>query len=301
MADEADTAYFTREHSAEVVNARMAPDADPRLREIMSSVVRHLHAAVEEVGLTTEEWFKAIQFLTEVGQMCSEWRQEFVLLSDTLGVSMLVDAINHHRPAGATKNTVLGPFHVRGAPRYENGADISLDGKGEPLVVRGRVTDAEGHPVEGATLDVWQANEDGFYDVQQKGVQPEWNLRGIFTSDAEGGYWFRSAKPRYYPIPFDGPVGRMLSALGRHPNRAAHLHFIVSAPGFEQVVTHIFTPDCPFLAEDAVFGVKNSLIADFRLDHDAQEAERLGVASPFWRVDWDFVLTPGDGGAIAAG
>lgn len=282
--------YFTEAQSAEVVNARMGPDADPRLREIMGAVVRHLHAAVKEVNLTTEEWFKAINFLTEVGHMCTDWRQEFILLSDTLGVSMLVDAINHHRPEGATENTVLGPFHVSGAPRYDNGADISLDGKGEPLVVRGRVTDAAGRPVAGATIDVWQANDDGFYDVQQQGIQPEWNLRGIFTSDEEGRYWFRSAKPRFYPIPYDGPVGRMLEALGRHPNRAAHLHFIVTAPGFERVITHIFTPDCPYLTQDAVFGVKNSLIADFIASDDAAEAARLGVASPFWSVDWNFVL-----------
>lgn len=284
--------YFTEAQSAEVVNARMAPDADPRLREIMTVMVRHLHAAVKEVKLTSEEWFQAIGFLTEVGHMCSDWRQEFILLSDTLGVSMLVDAINHHRPEGATENTVLGPFHVSGAPQYANGADISLDGKGEPLVVQGRVTDPSGRPVAGATIDVWQANDDGFYDVQQQGIQPEWNLRGVFTSDEEGRYWFRSAKPRFYPIPHDGPVGRMLQALGRHPNRAAHLHFIVTAPGFERVITHIFTPDCPYLAEDAVFGVKDSLIADFIRSDNAQDAARLGVSSPFWSVDWNFVLTP---------
>lgn len=292
MAEAPDLAFFSEDRSADVVNARMGRHADPRLREIMTVVVKHLHAAVKDVRLTSEEWMTAIQFLTEVGHMCTEWRQEFILLSDTLGVSMLVDAINHHRPEGSTENTVLGPFHVPNAPRYENGADICLDGKGQPTIVRGRVLDQSGNPVAGATLDVWQTNDDGFYDVQQKGIQPDYNLRGVFTSDADGSYWFRTVRPRHYPIPDDGPVGRMLAALGRHPNRAAHLHFIVQKPGFDTVVTHIFTPDCPYLPEDAVFGVKDSLIADFREVDDEAEAASLDIPNPFWRVDWDFVLAP---------
>lgn len=292
MPDETSPTYFSAARSAEVVNARMGPEVSPRLREVMTTVVEHLHAAVKEASITTEEWFAAIQFLTDVGRTCTDWRQEFILLSDALGVSMLVDAVNHQRPDGATENTVLGPFHVNGAPRYPAGADIALDGKGEPVVVRGRVTDPQGRPVGGAQIDVWQANDDGFYDVQQKGIQPDWNLRGVFESDAEGRYWFRSVKPRFYPIPDDGPVGRMLAALGRHPNRPAHLHFIVSAPGFETVTTHIFAPDCPYLAEDAVFGVKKSLIADFRHVDDAEAAARLDVRNPYWSVEWDFTLSP---------
>jgi hydroxyquinol 1,2-dioxygenase len=284
--------YFDEAISAEVVNARMGADIDPRLREIMTVVVKHLHDAVKEIRPTPEEWLQAIQFLTDIGHRCTDWRQEFILLSDTLGVSMLVDAINHHRPAAATANTVLGPFHLPGAPRYENGADIRLDGKGEPLVVRGRVLNLAGEPLPGASLDVWQTNDDGFYDVQQKGVQPEWNLRGVFTADEAGRYWFRTAKPRYYPIPGDGPVGKMLAALGRHPNRAAHIHFIVTAPGYDPVITHIFTPDCRYLAEDAVFGVKASLIGDFQKIDDPAEADAIGVAGPFWSVAWDFVLAP---------
>ncbi len=281
---------FEADRSVEVVNARMGPDVDPRLAEVMTVIVKHLHAAVREAGITGEEWMQGIRFLTETGQMCSDWRQEFILLSDALGVSMLVDAINHDRPEGSTENTVLGPFYLPDAPRYPHGANICLDGKGEPVVVQGRVLDEAGRPVAGATLDVWQANEDGFYDVQQKGIQPDWNLRGVFESDSDGKYWFRSAKPRYYPIPDDGPVGKMLYALGRHPNRAAHLHFIVTAPGYDTVVTHIFTPDCPYLAEDAVFGVKPSLVADFARVDDPARAADLGLASPFWAVEWDFVL-----------
>lgn len=284
--------YFSEENSEAVVNARMGEDINPRLRQVMSTLVKHLHAAVKEIEPTHEEWLAAIKFLTETGQMCNAWRQEYILLSDVLGVSMLVDSINNRRPSGATPNTILGPFFVDGASRYPLGANICLDGKGEPLVVRGRVVDTDGRPVAGATLDVWQTNDDGFYDVQQHGIQPEGNLRAVFEADAEGSYWFRSVKPRHYPIPSDGPVGKLLGQLGRHPNRAAHLHFIVTAPGHQPVITHIFTPDCPYLPEDAVFGVKQDLIADFQQVADPELAARFGMAAPFWMVNWDFVLAP---------
>ena len=285
-------AFFTEADSAEVVNARMAPETDPRTREILGVVVKHLHEAVKELRLTGEEWFKAVDFLTRTGQICNEWRQEYILLSDTLGVSMLVDAINHNRPEGSTENTVLGPFYTPNSPHRENGANINLDAKGEPVLVRGRVLDQQGKPIAGATLEVWQANADGFYDVQQKGIQPDDNLRATFTSDAQGEFWFRSAKPLYYPIPGDGPVGEMLKALGRNIYRPAHLHFLVSAPGYDTIITHIFTPDCPYLTKDPVFGVKETLIADFRQVNDAAEAEKLGFKAPFWSVDWDFVMAP---------
>jgi catechol 1,2-dioxygenase len=203
---------------------------------------------------------------------------------------MLVDSINHRRPNGATENTILGPFYVPEAPRYAPGTNICLDGKGEPLVVKGRVLDTKGQPVEGALVDVWQTNDDGFYDVQQKGVQPDWNLRGVFTTDENGEYWFRSSKPRFYPIPDDGPVGKLLGSLGRHPNRAAHIHFIVSAEGYDPVITHIFSPDCQFLDQDSVFGVKDSLIAEFESVLDEEKARELQFTSPYWAVNWDFVL-----------
>lgn len=281
---------FSIAHSAEVVNGRMGERANQRLAEIMPILVRHLHAAVKEANLSTEEWMAGIQFLTATGHMCSEWRQEFILLSDVLGISMLVDAIAHARPAAATENTVLGPFHVANAPLYENGTDICLDGKGERSLVRGRVLDIAGIPISRARVDVWQCNEDGFYDVQQKCLQPEWNLRGRFETDSQGRFWFKSIKPRHYAIPDDGPVGKLLAGLDRHPNRAAHIHFIVAATGFDTAITHVFPPDCPYVAEDAVFGVKESLIADFEKITDRDQIAAAGFEAPFWLVSQDFVL-----------
>lgn len=287
----ADTIYFSEENSEEAVISRMdRTKVDPRLYEVMTSLVKHLHAFIKEVEPTNEEWMKGIQFLTRTGHMCTDWRQEFILLSDTLGVSMLVETINNRKPSGATETTVLGPFYISDAPRYPNGANICLDGKGEPLLVRGRVTDLEGRPIAGALLDVWQANDEGFYDVQQKGVQPDMNLRGVFTTDADGRYWFKSAKPRFYPIPDDGPVGRMLRSLGRHPFRPAHIHFIVGADGYKPITTHVFDPDDPYLSSDAVFGVKESLIVEFDKVDDPAEIERNGFSGPYWETTCDFVL-----------
>ncbi len=283
-------ASFSEDNSDDLVIARMASCPDARLQAVLASIVRHLHAAVREIEPTEEEWMAAIGFLTETGQMCDDRRQEFILLSDTLGVSMLVDAINNRKSRAATESTVLGPFHVAGAPHRALGETICLDGKGAPLVVSGMVRDAGGAPIPGATLDVWQANDDGFYDVQQPGTQPDMNLRGVFTTDAEGRYWFRSVKPLFYAIPHDGPVGRLLHALGRHPYRPAHIHFIVAASGYRPVTTHIFPEDDPYLDSDAVFGVKDSLILPFELIDDAEAAARHGVANPFWAVEADFVL-----------
>jgi len=282
--------YFTEADSVEVVTGRNANAADPRLREVMEVITRKLHEAVKEIEPTQEEWLKAILFLTETGHMCTEWRQEFILLSDVLGVSMLVDAINSRRPKGASENTVLGPFHVSGAPEYEMGANICLDRKGEDMLVRGRILDTEGRPVAGARIDVWQANDEGFYDVQQKGLQPDFNLRGVFTTGADGRYWFRAVKPRFYPIPDDGPVGKLLRSLGRHPYRPAHLHFIITAEGYDPLTTHIFDPDDPYIDSDAVFGVKESLLADFRRVEDPARAREAGFEGTYWDVEFDFVL-----------
>lgn len=272
--------YFTEETSAETVNARTAEEASPRLREVMDSLVRHLHAFAKDVNLTQAEWEGAIDFLTKTGQMCSGERQEFILLSDVLGFSMLVDAINNRRPAGATENTVFGPFHVAGAPERQMGDTVSEDGKGESCLFEGRVLALDGKPIEGAKIDVWCDNADGFYSVQQPDEQPKWNNRGIFTTGQDGHYSFRGIKPVSYPIPDDGPVGKMLSALGRHPFRPAHMHFLVTAPGFETIVTHTFVEGDPYLDSDAVFGVKESLISEFK----------PGKGDADWRCDFDFVM-----------
>ena len=282
--------YFTVKDSVKVVQDRSGPKANPRAKFMFDTLVKHLHAFIKEARPTMDEWLYGINFLTETGHLSTDWRQEFILLSDTLGISMLVESLNNHKMSGETESTVLGPFYIENAPRYENGANICLDGKGEPVWVFGRVTDAKGQPIPGATLDVWQANEDGFYDVQQKGIQPDMNLRGVFTADESGRYFFRSAYPRYYPIPHDGTVGNMLIALDRNHFRPAHLHFIVSAPGYEKVTTHIFTPDCPWLKDDAVFGVKDSLIADFKTVNDPKKAAELGMPNPFKMVEWNFKL-----------
>lgn len=277
------TGYFTEQNSVETVNARMGTDVDPRLRRVMTALVAHLHAFAREVELTQAEWDAAIAFLTQTGHTCSGERQEFILLSDVLGFSMLVDAINNRRPPGATENTVFGPFHVDGAPVRRMGDCICLDGKGESCLFTGRVIDLQGEPVEGARIDVWSDNADGFYSVQQPELQDRWNNRGIFVTGADGHYEFVGIKPVSYPIPDDGPVGKMLAALGRHPNRPAHMHFLVTAPGYQRLVTHTFVGDDPWLGSDAVFGVKSTLVAPFEHVRDGRTE---------WRSPFDFVLTP---------
>ncbi len=284
--------YLTEENSAAAVLGRMNNCSDPRFRQVMTSIITHLHAAVKEIQPTQEEWFEAIKFLTRTGQLCTDTRQEWILLSDVLGVSMLVDAINHQKPSGATETTVLGPFYVSGAPERALGENICLDGKGMPVVVSGRVTSIDGRPVAGAALDVWMTNEDGFYDVQQPGIQPNMNLRGLFHANDDGRYWFRAAKPRFYPIPGDGTVGRLLERSGRHNFRPGHLHFIVSAPGYESITTHYFDRKSPYLDSDAVFGVKETLIIDFEDHNEPERAAKLGIGNPFATVTMNFVLVP---------
>ena len=281
---------FSEERSAEVVAASFASAPDPRLEEILASLVRHLHAFVKDVELTEREWEIAFDFLTRTGQTCSDVRQEFILLSDVLGVSMLVETINNRTGGTSTESTVLGPFHMVESPPRELGANINLDGKGTPCLVSGQVTGPDGEPLAGAVVDVWQTNEDGFYDVQQPDLQPAGNLRGLFTADHEGRFWFRSVVPRYYPIPDDGPVGQLLAATGRHPNRPAHLHFIATAPGYRPVTTHVFVADSPYLESDAVFGVKESLIRDVPEIDDPARAEQAGLANPFRSLTFDLTL-----------
>jgi catechol 1,2-dioxygenase len=281
---------FSEERSAEVVVASLEHTPDPRLKQVMTSLVRHLHAFVKDVEPSEAEWGVAIDFLTRAGQTCSDVRQELILLSDVLGVSMLVETINHRTGGASTESTVLGPFHMTGSPRRQLGERIDLDGKGTPCLVSGRVTGSDGEPLAGATLDVWQANEDGFYDVQQPDVQPPGNLRGHFTADEQGRFWFRSVVPRYYPIPDDGPVGELLAATGRHPYRPAHLHFIASAAGHRPVITHAFVADSPYLHSDAVFGVKESLVRDVPEVDDPTRAAAVGLPNPFRSLTFDLTL-----------
>jgi catechol 1,2-dioxygenase len=267
--------------------------SDPRLRLVLDSLTRHLHAFIREVAPTQAEWESGIGFLTTVGQTCTETRQEFILLSDVLGVSMLVDELNHGTPLGATDSTVLGPFHMVDSPVRELGADISLDGVGTPCVVAGRVLGLKGEPLAGALVDAWQANGDGFYDVQQPELQPERNLRGLFTADEEGRFWFRSVIPRYYPIPADGPVGDLLRHSGRHPNRPAHIHFIAGAEGHAPVTTHLFLAGGPYLDSDAFFGVKESLVTGVQRVKDPERAKSYGAGTPLDLIEFDLVLAPG--------
>ena len=264
---------------------------DPRLREIMQSLVRHLHGFVTEVGLTEEEWRSAIAALTATGHITDDKRQEWILWSDSLGVSMLVDALANPLPEGATESTVLGPFYLPGAPTREYGAHLDEMPAGEPAWIHGRVLSTDGTPLAGAELDVWQNGDNELYAVQDPEA-PEDHLRGRFVTREDGSYGFVAVRPTPYPIPADGPVGRMLAATGRHPFRPAHIHMIVRAPGHRSVTTHIFDRDSAYIDSDAVFAVKPSLFRDF-VRRDADDADRpAGVDGPWWSLESDFVLVP---------
>jgi hydroxyquinol 1,2-dioxygenase len=247
----------------------VAPDA--RLKEVMEAAIRHLHAFVREVDLTRDEWMAGIKFLTATGQMCSDTRQEFILLSDTLGVSTLVEMLNYSPTAGTTENTVLGPFYAAGSPDRANGESmLQDDDAGDRVVLRGTVTAPDGTPLEGVVLDCWQSNTDGFYQVQELDGQSEFNLRGVYRTDVDGRYEIRSVRPGKYPIPHDGPVGALLKANNRGWMRPGHLHAWVKHPGYKELITHVFDRESDHLYDDAVFGVRESLIVDFAPD-DAGE------------------------------
>jgi protocatechuate 3,4-dioxygenase beta subunit len=268
---------FTEANLTAEVVARAGKDCDPRLREVMSSLIRHMHAFVRETRLTPEEWLKGIQFLTETGKWCDDKRQEFILLSDTLGVSMLVDAIANPTVGDTTESTVLGPFFRENPPIIKNGGDISPGIAGKRVDVDCRVLSEDGKPIEGAQIDCWQASADGGYDSQM-GDGEAHNLRGRMKSDATGRFWFETVLPACYPIPDDGPVGELLRKMGRHTWRPGHLHFWVQAPGHRQVITHLFVRGDKYLDSDVVFGVKESLITDF------------GGAQARGRLTYDFRL-----------
>jgi protocatechuate 3,4-dioxygenase beta subunit len=276
--------------TAEVLR-RFDATEDPRLRQIMQSLVEHAHAFIQDVQLTEAEWWKAIRFLTATGQRCDDKRQEFILLSDTLGISMLVDLISNRKPEGATESTVFGPFHREGAPELPFGGNIApREAGGMPAIVTGRVLNMEGQPLAGAELDVWQTDSSGLYDSQRPELD-HMHMRGIFRTGADGQYLVRTVRPVHYQIPSDGPVGQMLRATNRHPWRPAHVHFKVSAEGYQPVTTHVFDDIDEYLKADAVFGVKESLICHFETrDVADRDAEICGIEPPFCRVDFDFVL-----------
>lgn len=269
---------LNQDNITQAVIASFAGTASPRLQQIMTSLVQHLHAFARDVKLTEEEWFQGIEFLTQCGHITDAKRQEFILLSDVLGLSMLTVAMNTEKPRGCTESTVFGPFHVEGAPRYELGDDIANGAKGTPCVVRGTVRDIAGKAIPGAVLDVWQSDEDGLYDVQHEGLDQA-QARGVLKADGNGKFSFRSILAVPYAIPHDGPVGRMLEATGRHPWRPAHLHFMVKAPGYETLVTHVFRDNSDYLDSDAVFGVRQSLVCDWKEQADGT-----------YLLEYDFVL-----------
>lgn len=272
------TAFNPESHLAEALGRLQGID-DSRLKEVMEAFTRHAFAFINEVRPSGAEWLQGIEFLTAVGQKCDDERQEFILMSDTLGITMLMDHWNHGGAAddGATESSVLGLFHREGAPVYQPGESISLDGKGAQTLIQGRVLDTAGNAVAGAKLDIWQTAPNGFYETQDE-EQPDYNLRGIFHSGEDGSYAFRTVKPVSYPVPGDGPAGDLLRACGRHYFRPAHVHIIVSAEGYAPVVTQLFSDDDDYLHSDTVFGVKDSLIVPFKPDGNG------------FRVDYDLVL-----------
>jgi hydroxyquinol 1,2-dioxygenase len=265
-----------------------AGSADPRFREVMTALVRHLHAFAREVGLTEQEYFAGIDFLTRTGQISGATRQEFVLLADVLGLSMLTVGLGDRTPRGATEPTVFGPFFVDGSPEVANGNDLANGAPGVPCLVRGTVRDVDGGSIAGARVEVWQADDEGFYDVQKD--LPEQQNRGHLFTAADGRFWFWSVRPVAYPIPDDGPVGELLHAAGRGPMRPAHIHFMVTAPGYRRLITHVFVAGDEYLGTDAVFGVKPSLIAEFAEHPPGIAPDGRVIDEPYATVEYDLVI-----------
>ena len=269
------------EHTiTQAVLERFSNTPDPRLKEIIFSLVQHLHDFAREVRLTEEEWLEGIKFLTRAGHITDDKRQEFILISDTLGLSMLTVAMNNQKPEGCTEATVVGPFHVENAPVYNLGDDVGNGAIGAPCFVKGTIKGLGGEPVPGAHIEVWQSDEDGMYDVQKPNLDHAQG-RGVLKADADGNYYFKSILAVAYPIPHDGPVGDMLVATKNHPWRPAHLHFMIKAPGYESLITHVFRHDDQYLDSDAVFGVRQSLITDWIQQPNGE-----------YTLAFDFVLNP---------
>jgi len=284
---------FDDKNLTQAVIGRLAECHDPRFKRIMTSLITHVHDFVREVHLSESEWLTAIQFLTDVGKTCTDKRQEFILLSDTLGVSVLVITLNHPADKGSVESTVLGPFYWQGAPDLPRGSNLAEGVEGEPAFYSGRVLSESGEPLDNALLDIWSGdgngNGNGNYDMQIPGERGM-KARGRIRTDAEGRYWFCSIRPTYYPIPTDGPVGRMLRKMGRHPYRPGHIHMIVSAPEHVPVTTHLFVAGSEYLDSDAVFGMKESLVAQFERHPAGVGPNGEQVETPFYTVNYDFRL-----------
>ncbi|KAH7230332.1 hypothetical protein MRS44_011983 [Fusarium solani] len=261
---------------------------NPRFKYILERLVTHVHDFARETRLSTKEWMLGIEFLTAVGQISSPIRQEFVLLSDVLGLSLLVDSIDHPKPSNSTEGTVLGPFHTDDAEIGQHGSEISHDPDGEPCLVLCSIKDMAGNPIPDVKVDTWETDSKGFYDVQYAGRSKP-DGRAVFTSDVNGNFWFKAIVPVPYPIPHDGPVGRLLKALHRHPYRPAHMHFMFEKPGFDHLITSLFVRNDPYETSDAVFGVKNSLVIDVGYV-TKEQAETYGCSEGTRLVSYDFTL-----------
>jgi hydroxyquinol 1,2-dioxygenase len=282
---------FDEKSITQAVIGRLAACEDPRFAQIMTSLVTHLHDFVRDVNLTESEWFTAIQFLTDVGKACTDKRQEFILLSDTLGVSVLVITLNHPAHDGSVESTVQGPFYWEGAPELPRGSNLAEGVKGEPAFYSGRVLSTDGRPLANALLDIWSGDGEGNYDMQIPG-ETGMKARGRIRTDGDGRYWFRSIRPTFYPVPTDGPVGQMLRKMARHPYRPGHVHMIVSAPGHLPATTHLFVAGSRYLDSDAVFGMKESLVAEFKRHPPGPGPDGERLDTPFYTVSYDFRLRP---------
>jgi len=290
-------AQYDTQSLTQAVIERLGDCKDARFKQVMTSLVQHLHDFARDVDLAPGEWMKAIEFLTAAGKACNDKRQEFILLSDTLGLSMLVVALEQARGAKgrkgatpATEATVQGPFYWAGAPERRLGDDLAEGVSGEPALYTGRVTDLEGQPLPGALLDVWSGDGDGVYDMQM--ADAGMRARGRLHTDDQGRYWFWSIRPTYYPVPTDGPVGAMLDRMGRHPNRPGHIHMMVSAPGHQPLTTHLFVANSPFLDSDAVFGVRDSLIVEYERHEPGAAPDGRKMNKPYHVAHYDFRLVP---------
>ncbi|KAK0203165.1 intradiol ring-cleavage dioxygenase [Desarmillaria ectypa] len=274
-------------HSADCIVA----GPDERLKFIFKNLIDHLHDFVRETSITTNEWMIAIEFLTATGKMCSDVRQEFILLSDVVGLSTLVDTLNNVKPPNATETTVLGPFHTEDAKDLENGGTIASEGKGDYMFVTGKVVDTKGNPIAGAVLDAWETDETGLYDTQYSDRDGP-DCRGKVTSAEDGSYSFRAIIPIPYAIPSDGPVGKLIEQLGRHVFRPAHLHFKIEAPGYERLVTALYFKGDPYITSDAVFGVRTSLVVETETVTDTSLTLARGFqrAEPHAELKQDFIL-----------